>query len=214
MLRTALEQACKWRLLLDNPAIKVKLRKVQLAGTPRFLALAERKRLFKALSGRNDRISILLQLALNTGLRRNELFSLRWKDVILGPNPSIIVHKTGSFQNANRKIALNKSAVNALTTWQSNRRGRSYLVFPSPSGGQLKTINTAWKRLMNEAGIRHFSLNDCRDDFAVRLVKAKIPLTQVRDLLGHSSIALTERYAIFAPGKQKDAVACLDDRSE
>ena len=67
---------------------------------------------------------------------------------------------------------------------------------------------------MNEAGIRHFSLNDCRDDFAVRLVKAKIPLTQVRDLLGHSSIALTERYAIFAPGKQKDAVACLDDRSE
>jgi integrase len=214
MLRTALEQACKWRLLLDNPAIKVKLRKVPLAGTPRFLTPTERKRLFKALSGRNDRISTLLQLALNTGLRRNELFSLRWKDVILGPNPSIIIHKTGRFQNANRKIALNKTAVNALTTWQSNRHKRTYLVFPGPSGGQLKTINTAWKRLMNEAGIRHFSLNHCRDDFAVRLVKAKIPLTQVRDLLGHSSIALTERYAIFAPGKHKDAVACLDDRSE
>ena len=214
MLRTALAQACKWRLLLDNPAIKVKLRKVPPAGTPRFLKPAERNRLFKTLSGRNDRIAILLQLALNTGLRRNELFSLRWKDVILGPNPSIIIHKTGRFQNANRKIALNKSAVKVLTTWQSNRRKRAYLVFPGASGGQLKTINNAWKRLMNEAGIRHFSLNDCRDDFAVRLVKAKIPLTQVRDLLGHSSIALTERYAIFAPGKDKDAVACLDDGSE
>ena len=126
--------------------------------------------------------------------------------------------KSGKFQNANRKIALNKSAVSVLTTWQTERRNRTSLVFPGASGGQLKTVNTAWKRLMNEAGIRHFSLNDCRDDFAVRLVKAKIPLTHVRDLLGHSSIALTERYAIFAPGKHQDAVACLDidlaDRSD
>ncbi len=73
MLRTALEQACKWQLLLDNPASKVKLRKVPPARMPRFLTLAERDRLFKTLSGRNDRISTILQLALNTGLRRNEL---------------------------------------------------------------------------------------------------------------------------------------------
>jgi len=214
MLRTALEQACKWQLLLDNPAIKVKLRKVPQDVTPRFLTPAERERLFKVLSGRNDRISALLQLSLNTGLRRNELFSLRWKDVFLGPAPSIIIYKTGRFQNANRKIALNNSAVKVLTAWQSNRRRRTYLVFPGASGGRLKSINTAWKRLMNEAGIHHFSLNNCRDDFAVRLVKAKIPLSQVRDLLGHSSIALTERYASFAPANQKDAVACLDDQSE
>ncbi len=212
MLRTALTQACKWQLLLDNPAIKVKLRKVPPTGTPRFLTLAERDRLYKALSGRNDRITALLQLALNTGLRRNELFSLRWKDVFLGSNPSIVIRKTGRFHNANRNIVLNKSAVSALTTWQPNRSKRTYLVFPGASGGRLKTINTAWRRLMNEARIRHFSLNDCRDDFAVRLVKAKIPLTQVRDLLGHSSIALTERYALFAPDKHKNAVACLDDR--
>ncbi len=210
MLRTALEQACKWHFLPDNPAIKLKLRKAPAAGTPRFLTRAERERLGKTLSGRSDRISTLLQLALNTGLRRNELFSLHWKDVFLGYDPSIIIHKTGRFQHANRKIALNKSAVSALTNWQSNRRKRTYLVFPSASGGQLKTINTAWKRLMHEAGIRHFSLNDCCGDFAVRLVKAKIPLSQIRDLLGHSSIALTERYAIFTPGKHKDAVACLD----
>jgi len=210
MLRTALKQACKWQLLLDNPAIKVKLHKVPKARTPRFLTRTERERLFRALSGRNDRISTLLQLVLNTGLKRNELFNLRWKDVFLGPNPSITIHKTGRFQNANRKIALNNSAVSALTAWQPTRRKRIYLVFPSATGGRLKTVNTAWRRLMNEAGIRHFSLNNCRDDFAVRLVKARIPLTQVRDLLGHSSIALTERYAIFAPGEQKDAVACLD----
>ncbi len=212
MLRTALAQACKWQLLLDNPAAKIKLRKSPPPRQPRFLTPAERERLCRVLAGRSDRVSTLLQLALNTGLRRNELFALRWKDVFLGPNPSIVIHKTGRFQNARRKIALNRSAVEALTAWQSNRRKRSYLVFPAPSGGQLKSINTAWKRLMNEAGIRGFSLNNCRDDFAVRLVQAKIPLSQVRDLLGHSSIALTERYAAFTPGKCQDAVACLDPR--
>jgi integrase len=211
MLRTALEQACKWRLLLENPAKKLKLRTYQHVTRPRYLTQIERDRLYKILSARNDRISVLIQVALNTGLRRSELFNLRWKDIFLGPNPSIIIHKTGKFQNANRKIALNKSAVKVLTKWQSNRRKRTYLVFPSPSGGRLTTVNTAWIRLMNDAGIQHFSLNDCRDDFAVRLVKAKIPLPQVRDLLGHSSIALTERYALFAPGKPQDAVACLDD---
>ncbi len=211
MLRTALQQACKWRLLLDNPAKKLSLSKVQAAEKPRYLTPVERARLFKILSGRSDRISVLLQLALNTGLKRNELFSLRWKNIFLGPNPSIIIHKTGNFQNSNRSIALNKNAVSVLSDWRTNRRNRTYLVFPSPSGGRLKTINTAWKSLMNEARIQHFSLNDCRDDFAVRLVKAKIPLPQVRDLLGHSSIALTERYALFAPGKPGgDAVACLE----
>lgn len=210
MLRTALGQACKWKLLLDNPARKVKLCKVPQAKRPRVLTKAERERLTRVLSGRTDRIATMLQLALNTGLRRNELFSLRWKDVFLGPHPSISINKTGKFQNASRKIALNKGAVSVLSNWQSSRRKRTYLVFPGASGGQLKTVNTAWKRVMNDARIRNFSLNDCRDDFAIRLVKAEVPLTQVRDLLGHSSIALTERYALAVPGKHKNAVARLD----
>lgn len=212
MLRVALGQACKWKLLLENPAVKLKLRKIQQASRPRFLTFAERQRLFRAMSGRNDRISTLLQLALNTGLRRNELFSLRWKDVVLDADPFVIIQKTGKFHNAKRRVALNKNAVRVLSIWQSNRHRRAYLVFPATAGGQLKTVNTAWKHLMKEAGIRQFSLNDCRDDFAVRLVQANVPLTQVRDLLGHSSVALTERYASHAPGRQKDAVACLDNR--
>jgi integrase len=210
MLRTALDQACKWKILSENPTTKMKLRKVPLAGVPRYLKPAERERLFRVMAGRNDRMPTMLQLALNTGMRRNELFGLRWKDVFLGPNPYINVYKTGRYQNANRKIALNRSAVSILTRWQPDRRKRTYLVFPGASGGQLKTVNTAWKRLMKDAGIRRFSLSDCRDDFAVRLMKARTPLTQVRDLLGHSSVSLTERYAMFAPARSKNATACLD----
>ncbi len=212
MLRTALKQACTWGLLADNPASRISLRKDLPARNPRILNGAERERLYRVLNVRNDRISTMVLLALNTGLKRNELFNLRWKDVYFGPNPSVSIAKTGRYQIRNRRIPLNSTAQTALSQWQSDRNRRAYLIFPSPSGGKLKSVNTAWKRLMVQARLRNFSLNDCRDDFAVRLVKAAVPLFQVRDLLGHSSIALTERYAGFAPGKLKEAVACLDQQ--
>jgi integrase len=209
MLRTALNQACQWGLLVDNPANRVRLRKDRQSRKPRALSSPERTRLAEALSQRHDRFSTLVVLALNTGLKRNELFGLHWKDVYFGPNPSIIIEKSGKYQNKNRRIPLNEAAMAALNRWQSVRQKRAYLVFPGQSGGQLKSVNTAWKSLMAEAQIRQFSLKDCRDDFAVRLVRAGVPLTQVRDLLGHSSIALTERYASYAPGNLSDAVARL-----
>ena len=210
MLRTALNQACDWRLLADNPANKILFRKAQPVTRPRMLNGPERERLYLVLSRLNSRISIMTSLALNTGLKRSELFDLRWKDVYFGPNPSISIEKSGRHQIRNRKIPLNATALTALTQWQSARGKAAYLVFPSPSGGKLKSVDSAWRRLMKEAQIRRFSLNNCRDDFAARLVKSGVPLTQVRDLLGHSGIALTERYAVYAPDNLKNAVACLD----
>jgi integrase len=210
MLRNALDQACRWNMLADNPAGQIRLRISHQARKPRVLNPAERERLSQVLNGRNDRLSSMVQIALNTGLKRNELFSLRWKDIYFGPNPSIIIEKSGNFQNKNRRIPLNNAAVQVLSHWESARNKRGYLVFPGPGGGQLKSVNTAWKRLIEEAQIRKFCLQDCRDDFAIRLVRAGIPLTQVRDLLGHSTIALTEKYAVFAPAQLASAVASLN----
>lgn len=211
MLKAALGQARDWGFLADNPARLIKLRKSPESKSPRTLSPDERARLDKALSSHPDRFTTMIQLALNTGLRRNELFSLRWKDVYFGPYPSIIVEKSASrHQNRSRRIPLNETASTALLRWQAARAERNYLVFPSPSGGQLKSVSYAWKRLMGRANIQNFSLNDCRDDFAVRLTQAGVPLIQVRDLLGHSTISLTEKYSSFAPGRLSDAVSQLD----
>lgn len=42
------------------------------------------------------------------------------------------------------------------------------------------------------------------------MVQQGVPLIEVRDVLGHSSIEMTERYAHLAPGKLKAAVGVLD----
>ena len=73
----------------------------------------------------------------------------------------------------------------------------------------LTDIKHSWATLVKEAQVDGFRFHDLRHDFASRLVQAGIPLDQVRDLLGHSSVTLTERYAHLAPHLRKAAVEML-----
>ena len=47
---------------------------------------------------------------------------------------------------------------------------------------------------------------------ATRLVQCGVPLNTVRDLLGHSSLAMTLKYAHLAPDQRRDAVATLNQK--
>lgn len=60
-------------------------------------------------------------------------------------------------------------------------------------------------------GIRDFRIHDLRHTCAAWLVSAGVPLTDVGDLLGHSTVRMTERYAHLAPERVRSAVAVLDE---
>jgi integrase len=205
-LKSAFKCAVDWRYLPENPLKRMKSERRGSRHKLRVLGELERAALMKNLASRNDHLSAIVLTALNTGMSRGELFRLRWKDVHFGTNPSIEVRHARKYQNRPRIIPLNPLAADTLKAWRIARRRRGTLVFPSPSGGRLKSIDTAWKRLMKNSGIRNFRFCDCRHDFAARLVQSGVPLSQVRDLLGHSTITLTERYAAFSPGSAREAV--------
>ena len=69
------------------------------------------------------------------------------------------------------------------------------------------------KRACKRAGLRQIGWHVLRHTFASHLVMRKAPIKAVQELMGHSTITMTERYAHLSPDVRKDAVRLLDRRS-
>jgi integrase len=76
-------------------------------------------------------------------------------------------------------------------------------------GKRMTHINTAWRALRKAAGLPTFRFHDLRHTFASRLVQAGVDLNTVRELLGHTDIVMTLRYAHLAPQNLRAAVELL-----
>lgn len=154
--------------------------------------------------GYADHLTPLVLIALNTGMRRGELFNLLWADVALKRRIAT-VRGQGAKSATTRHIPLNDEAVNVLKRWGPGEG----LVFPGEDGRRLTSVKTAWAGLMSAAGIVNFRFHDTRHHFASRLVMAGVDLNTTRELLGHASLDMTLRYAHLAPDHKAAAVAVL-----
>ena len=151
----------------------------------------------------------MVLLLINTGMRRGEMFNLRWQDVDF-VNKRITVIGNTSKTGQTRYIPLNEEAFNVLSIWQRQTKRYSGLVFVGKNGKRFTNIDKAWKVLLRDAKINDFRLHDLRHHFASRLVSAGVDLNSVRELLGHSDIKMTLRYDHLAPAHLSDAVAVLN----
>ena len=231
-------RAVEWEYIGTHPLAKLKQLKVDSLGLVRYLDTDETKRLREALDSRQDEIrseresanqwradrgkqqmQSLLQLpftdhlkpmvlvSLNTGMRRGELFDLKWSAVNFSTNTITVAGDTTKTSDT-RHIPMNKETVSILERWKK-QAGKSRYVFPSQEGGRLEDVKSAWLRLLERAKIKDFRWHDMRHDFASRLVMAGVPLNTVRELLGHSDIKMTLRYAHLAPGTKAAAVELI-----
>jgi len=156
----------------------------------------------------HDHLRPLVLLAVNAGLRRGELFGLRWEDVDL-ENALLTVVGSTAKSGTTRYVPLNSEAILVFTDWMAPTSDHNGLVVSGKGGGRLDNINTAWRTLMKKAEITGFRFHDLRHHLASKLVRAGIDLDTVRELLGHSDIKMTLRYAHLAPEHKAAAVAKL-----
>lgn len=228
-------RAAEWGLIAEHPLERLKQLKVDSKGQVRYLSPDEAKRLRGALDARQeqmraerdsankwrqerdrqpledlravtftDHLKPMILLALNTGVRRGELFSLKWSDVNFTAKTITVVGATAKTSET-RHIPTNKESLATLQEWQKQGDGVGY-VFAGQGGGRMEDVKSAWLKLLERAQIQGFRWHDMRHDFASRLVTAGVPLNTVRDLLGHSDIKMTLRYAHLAPGTKAAAV--------
>lgn len=177
-----------------------------------FLDFEESNRLLKAM---DDEWRTMVLVALRTGMRMGELIALRWQDVDLVAGKitvrqNAVKGKIGTPKSGKeREIPLSNEAVSAL---KSYRHLKGPLVFCTSEGRMLKYTelrHPLW-RACKKAGLRPIQWHACRHTFASHLVMRGVPLKAVQELLGHSTIQMTMRYAHLAPEVTRDAVNLLD----
>lgn len=155
-----------------------------------------------------DHLKPLVLVALNTGLRRGELFSLKWDDVNLSAKVLTVVAASAKSGHT-RRIPLNSEALSVLQVWRDRHPDASGLVFPGAEGERLNNINRSWRAVAKAAKLVGFRFHDCRHSFASKLVQQGVDLNTVRTLLGHSEISTTLIYSHLAPAGLASAVERL-----
>ena len=162
-----------------------------------------------------DHLKPLILLSLSTGIRRNSLLSLEWRDINFNDG-TIMVRASTSKTKKQYYVPMNEQVVDILTQWrkQLKNTGQNALVFPSPqTGKKMDNCNTAWRALLKRSNIQDFRWHDMRHDFASQLVMMGVDLNTVRELLGHADMKMTLRYAHLAPAVKKTAVELLKHKN-
>jgi len=146
----------------------------------------------------------MVLVSLNTGMRRGELTSITWDDVDLRRK---VVTIRGGYSKAGRArhIQLNSEAVEVLKRYRKQHTGEGRIF-------AVHSVKKAWGELLTKAKISGFRWHDLRHSFASRLVMKGVDLNTVRELLGHSDLTMTLRYAHLAPEHKAAAVEKLIGR--
>lgn len=163
-----------------------------------------------SLVGKNfaDHLHPMVLISLNTGLRRGELFNLKWSDIDF-LRKFMTIEGGGTKTGKTRHIPLNSEVVMVLEKWKADQKAEHGLVFVGRKKERFDNVNTSWGKLLKDAGIKNFRWHDMRHTFASRLVMAGVDLNTVRELLGHSDLQMTLRYAHLAPSHTAKAVEKL-----
>jgi integrase len=162
-----------------------------------------------------DYFKPLILVSLNTGARRNAVFSLLWGDIDF--ERRVVTLRDADAKTREQHVPMTDTIYSTLSLWKSQcaNTAPESLVFPSPrTHKKLNDCGKAWDSLLKEADIQKFRWHDMRHDFASQLVMSGVDLNTVRELMGHADLKMTLRYAHLAPENKLQAIRVLDKKCQ
>lgn len=150
---------------------------------------------------------LLVQLALCTGARAGELLALKWPDVDLEAGTIRITKNTSRDTTKNEQFRTVPIYGEALELLRAERRKRRFdrdLVIRNSRTGKPYNYRSHWEQAKREAGLKDLRFHDLRHVAASDMAMAGETLGSVQAALGHSSPAMTNRYAHYADSAISD----------
>jgi len=231
VLSQALSQAVRLQLLAVNPATAVSPPRPQRR---EILVLQddELASLLRALEGNPMYVPVLL--AATTGLRRGEVFGLRWKDIDLDRRELSVSRtleqtrtglrfKAPKTARSRRTVSLAEITVETLRTHRIRQAsGRlalglgkdpTDLVFADHDGApvNIERISRKFSQEVTSLGLPPVTFHGLRHTHITNLLKAGIHPKIASERAGHASISITlDTYSHVVPGMQEDAAKKVD----
>lgn len=202
-ISVVLESAVERELLVRNVARAHGLRMTEGAKVAQHLTADEAQRLIDAA---DPEWRDVFAAALYTGMRLGELQALRWRDVDLQGGRIVVRESHGDDPKSGHQRVV--PLLDALRPYLPPPGPPSHLVFPrrsvkggrfDPERDRIVQPRKALARALARAGIdKALRFHDLRHTFGTLLVRAGIDVRTVQDVLGHSTMRMTQRYVHLA----------------
>jgi len=202
-LKYMISLAVEWDLISKNPVKGIKMLKED-EREPFILDSEQEKRLLECCT---DHIRPIVQVALNTGMRLNEILQLRWKDVDFD-NVAITIREKVAKSGKSRTIPINNTLKLVLRSLP--RTGAYVFGGDKPYG----SVQTSFKLAIKKAGLDGLWFHDLRHTFATRLAANGVDIITIQNLLGHHSVVLTQRYCQPLAENKRLALNILDKKTD
>ena len=204
LLHTMFNKAVEWQMMEVNPFDKGKsLHLKENNKRARFLSEEEMERLLVECE-HAPHLHRLVEAAINTGMRKQELLSLKWSQLRNG-----LIYLVETKTQEPREIPIN-ATLERIFKEIRKEDGLAYEYVFTKHGKRINHIGPAFKGAVRRAGIEDFRFHDLRHTFASHLIMKGASLKEVQELLGHADIKMTMRYAHLAQENKRNAVRLLD----
>jgi len=195
-LKTMFNLAVEWGWLEENPASKIKL----LKGEEKRLRILTREELQRLVDCAREPLKTIILLAASTGMRKSEILSLRWKDIDFEHG---FIRVESSKNSESRDVPMDDFLRKKLLSLKRERPND--FVFSRKNGERIHCIKEAFKAACRRAGISDFRFHDLRHTAASLLAAGGCDIITLQHILGHKTLAMTQRYAHLIPGRHERA---------
>jgi integrase len=181
----------------------------QIEQLPRALTDEQLRAVIAASEGRSSQ-ALIIRLLVTTGIRWGELHRLTWHDVRLDPPACLELERTKSKRV--RRVPLPSEAVELLREERARQQASET---PSIHVLATRTKNPcSWvTRNRTRSGV-HWTVHQLRHTFAVRYLQGGGSLAVLQQILGHSTVLMTQRYSQLSEAFVMSEAARIDLRSE